>query len=84
MDGAQEDRKPESASVWRYAKASRAHVVIDAAAYFDLMQDAMLKARQRIFLISWDFDSRIRLSEGRRWWNLPRRETFPARSFSEP
>jgi phosphatidylserine/phosphatidylglycerophosphate/cardiolipin synthase-like enzyme len=77
---AQEDEDPPvSNSVWRYAKASRAHVVIDAAAYFELVQDAMLKARQRIFLIGWDFDSRIRLGSGRRWWNLPRRRAFPAR-----
>jgi phosphatidylserine/phosphatidylglycerophosphate/cardiolipin synthase-like enzyme len=68
-----------SQSVWRYARATRAHVVIDAAAYFELMQDAMLKARQRIFLIGWDFDSRIHLGGGRRWWNLPRRRRFPAR-----
>ena len=69
----------ESASVWCYAKASRAHVVIDAAAYFELIQEAMLRARQRIFLIGWDFDSRIRLGKGRRWWNLYRRSTCPAR-----
>ena len=69
--------KPKS--VWRYAKASRAHVIIDAAAYFELMRDAMLNARQRIFLISWDFDSRVRLGGGRRWWNLPRAERYPAR-----
>jgi phosphatidylserine/phosphatidylglycerophosphate/cardiolipin synthase-like enzyme len=68
-----------SASVWRYARATRAHVVVDAADYFDLMQDAMLEARQQILLIGWDFDTRIRLGEGRRWWNLPRRKTFPAR-----
>lgn len=68
-----------SGSVWRYAKATRAHVVIDAAAYFELMREAMLKARQRIFLISWDFDSRIRLPGGRRWWNLPRKDRYPAR-----
>ena len=79
MGGAEEARSSASASVWRYAKASRAHVVIDAADYFDLMQEAMLKARQRIFLISWDFDTRIRLGSGRRWWNLPRRRRFPAR-----
>ncbi|MBW8755685.1 MAG: phospholipase, partial [Sphingomonadales bacterium] len=79
MEGAEEEQQPASPSVWRYARASRAHVVIDAAAYFELIQDAMLAARQRIFLISWDFDSRIRLGEGRRWWNLPRREIFPAR-----
>ncbi len=68
-----------SASVWRYARASRVHVVIDAAAYFELMHEAMLKARQRIFLIGWDFDSRIRLGGGRRWWNLRRKDRFPAR-----
>ena len=66
-------------TVWRYARASRAHVVIDVAAYFELMYDAMLRAQQRIFLISWDFDSRIRLAGGRRWWNLPRKDRFPAR-----
>jgi len=66
-------------SVWRYARASRAHVVVDAAAYFDLMHEAMLGARQRIFLIGWDFDTRIRLAGGRRWWNLPRKDRFPAR-----
>jgi phosphatidylserine/phosphatidylglycerophosphate/cardiolipin synthase-like enzyme len=79
MDGAEREEEPASKSVWRYAKARRAHVVIDADAYFELIQEAMLKARQRVFLISWDFDSRIRLSSGRRWWNLPRRDRFPAR-----
>ena len=53
--------------------------MVDAAAYFELMHEAMLRARQRIFLIGWDFDSRIRLASGRRWWNLPRKERFPAR-----
>lgn len=66
-------------SVWRYAKASRAHVVVDAAAYFELLHEAMLEARQRIMLIGWDFDTRIRLAGGRRWWNLPRKSRFPAR-----
>ena len=66
-------------SVWRFARASRAHLVIDAAAYFELVHEAMLEARQRIFLIGWDFDSRIRLAGGRRWWNRPSRHRFPAR-----
>jgi hypothetical protein len=66
-------------SVWRYARASRAHVVVDAEAYFELIRDAMLEARQRIFLIGWDFDSRVRLAGGRRWWNLPHRKRYPAR-----
>jgi len=76
---AKEEEQGASTSVWRFAKASRAHLVVDAAAYFELMQDAMLAARQRIFLIGWDFDSRIRLGGGRRWWNLPRPSRYPAR-----
>lgn len=59
--------------------ASRAHVVIDAADYFDIMRNAMCRARQRIFLIGWDFDTRILLSSGRRWWDLPRKGRVPAR-----
>lgn len=52
-------------SVWRYVHATRASVVIDADGYFELISDAMLNARQRIFLIGWDFDTRIHLSAGR-------------------
>lgn len=70
---------PVSPSVWRYARASRVHVVVDAADYFGLMQEAMLAARQRIMLIGWDFDTRIRLGQGRRWWNRPTRKRHPAR-----
>ena len=66
-------------SVWRYARASRAHVVIDAADYFDLLHDAMLCARARIMLLGWDFDTRVRLGDGRRWWQAPHRARYPAR-----
>ncbi|GGZ14401.1 phospholipase D-like domain-containing protein [Novosphingobium colocasiae] len=66
-------------TVWRYAMARRARVVVDAADYFDVMRQAMVEARQRIFMIGWDFDSRILLSSGRRWWQLPRKGRFPAR-----
>lgn len=79
MDAEVVEGQPPARSVWRYAQASRAHVVIDAAGYFELAHEAMLKARQRIFLIGWDFDTRIRLAGGRRWWNLPRKQQFPAR-----
>src|SRR6218665_3094285 len=79
MTHGEDEDAPISPSVWRFAKATRAHVVIDAAAYFELMQEVMLKARQRIFLIGWDFDSRIHLGGGRRWWNMPRQGRFPAR-----
>ena len=68
-----------SPSVWRYARAERAHVVIDAADYFGWMQDAFLAARQRIMLIGWDFDTRVQLGRGRRWWNGPSKKTHPAR-----
>lgn len=69
----------QSRSVWRYARATRAHAVVDAADYFDLMRDAMLATRQRIMMIGWDFDTRIIIGNGRRWWNLPRKRVSPAR-----
>jgi phosphatidylserine/phosphatidylglycerophosphate/cardiolipin synthase-like enzyme len=65
--------------VWRYAMASRVRVIIDAEAYFDLMQQAMLKARQRVLLIGWDFDTRIHLTHGRRWWQKGWKREFPSR-----
>jgi phosphatidylserine/phosphatidylglycerophosphate/cardiolipin synthase-like enzyme len=69
----------ENASAWRFARASRAHVVIDAAGYFELLHEAMLAASERIMLLGWDFDTRIRLGSGRRWWDMPRPERYPAR-----
>lgn len=65
--------------VWRYARADRASVIVDAADYFLHMQEAMLKAKQRIFLIGWDFDTRIHLTHGRRWWQRPLRRGHPSR-----
>ncbi|MFM5916562.1 MAG: phospholipase D-like domain-containing protein [Novosphingobium sp.] len=67
------------ASAWRFAKASRAHVVIDAADYYLHMQQAMRRAKQLIHLIGWDFDTRMRLGPGRKFWNLPRKTVNPAR-----
>ena len=51
-----------SPSVWRYVMAERASLVVDADGYFELIREAMLQARQRIFLIGWDFDTRIHLA----------------------
>jgi phosphatidylserine/phosphatidylglycerophosphate/cardiolipin synthase-like enzyme len=51
----------ESASVWRYAHATRAHVIVDAEEYFARMREAMIAAEHRIMLIGWDFDTRIDL-----------------------
>lgn len=56
----------ESDTVWRSAKATRAHVVVDAADYFELIQSAMMNAKQRIMLIGWDFDTRISLHAKRK------------------
>lgn len=65
--------------VWRYARASRVRVIVDAADYFDLMQQAMLKARQRVLLIGWDVDTRIHLTRGRRWWQKGSSRQYPSR-----
>jgi phospholipase D1/2 len=46
---------------WRIARARRAAVVVDAADYFRLARQAMMKARSQILLIGWEFDTRIYL-----------------------
>lgn len=73
------DDEPEEPGVWRYAHADRASVIVDAADYFALMQQAMLKARHRIFLVGWDFDTRIHLALGRRWFHRILRRNYPRR-----
>jgi len=60
------DKSAPSPSVWCFGKASRAHVVVDASAYYTLMREAMLNAQHRIMLIGWDFDTRIALKSHRR------------------
>ncbi|MFM2302536.1 MAG: hypothetical protein RLZZ84_2272 [Pseudomonadota bacterium] len=70
---------PQPSSAWRFVRASRAHVVIDAADYFAVMKHAMLAAQQQILLIGWDFDTRMRLGPGRRWWTGAGRKRWPAR-----
>ncbi|WP_347303780.1 phospholipase D-like domain-containing protein [Croceibacterium sp. TMG7-5b_MA50] len=73
------DDAPVEPGVWRFARASRVRVVIDAADYFDLMQRAMLKARRRVLLIGWDFDTRIHLLRGRRWYQKGIKRQYPSR-----
>jgi len=65
--------------VWRYARARRVRVIVDGAEYFELVQQAMLNARQRILLIGWDFDTRIHLTFGRRWFQKGWLRQFPSR-----
>lgn len=73
------DDSSAAPGVWRYARARRVRIVIDSADYFDLIQQAMLKARQRILLIGWDFDTRIHLSRGRRWYQKGFTREHPVR-----
>ncbi|MGN6500242.1 MAG: phospholipase D-like domain-containing protein [Tsuneonella sp.] len=65
--------------VWRYARAERASVIVDAQDYFALMQQAMLNARRQILLVGWDFDTRIHLTLGRRWFQRVWRRQYPRR-----
>jgi len=54
----------EGANCWKIARADRMSVIVDADDYFRLARDALLKAERRIMLIGWDFDARIRLTDG--------------------
>ena len=69
-------------SVWRFEMATRASLIVDADGYSELIREAMLKARQSIFLIGWDFDTRIHLAAQRQRWKLGVNEggsDYPAR-----
>lgn len=44
---------------WRIERADRASLIVDAADYFRLARQAMLKAEKQILLVGWDFDTRI-------------------------
>ncbi|RDC59656.1 Phospholipase D [Alteripontixanthobacter maritimus] len=72
-------RESVEPGVWRYAHADRATVIVDAADYFSVMQAAMLNAQYRLMMIGWDFDTRIHLAEGRRWWQKGFKEKYPSR-----
>ena len=52
----------KSETVWRVERAERVAVIVDAERYFEIAREALLQARQRIMLVGWDFDARIRLS----------------------
>ena len=47
---------------WRIARATHASVIVDAADYYRIIAAAMEAAEQRIFIVGWDFDTRIALS----------------------
>lgn len=45
---------------WRIEHASRLALIIDAEAYFKAVKEAVLAARHSVYLVGWDFDTRIR------------------------
>jgi phosphatidylserine/phosphatidylglycerophosphate/cardiolipin synthase-like enzyme len=45
-----------------HARADRAAVLVDGAAYFANLKSALQNARRSIFIVGWDFDARIRLT----------------------
>ena len=46
---------------WRIARADQASVIVDAADYYRIIAAAMEAAQKRIFIVGWDFDTRIAL-----------------------
>ncbi|GJD50331.1 Cardiolipin synthase B [Methylobacterium crusticola] len=46
---------------WRVARADRVAVLIDAAAYFARLEEALSRAQRAVLIVGWDFDGRIRL-----------------------
>ncbi len=48
-------------NVWRIEKARRASVLIDAAAYFSAVREALLKAERCVFIVGWDIHSQTPL-----------------------
>ena len=49
---------------WRVPRADQFACIIDAADYFKHVKMAMLRARHRIMLISWDLDARMNFERG--------------------
>lgn len=49
---------------WRVERADRFARIVDAADYFHHAKTAMLRARHRILLVGWDFDSRMTFERG--------------------
>lgn len=47
---------------WRIEHAHRLAFLVDGAAYFAAARAAMAAARRTIFILGWDFDSRVRLA----------------------
>ena len=56
---------------WRIEQAERLALIVDAEDYFRVAKEAMLRARHSVYLIGWDFDTRIRFEPGGRTLDGP-------------
>ncbi|WP_265564522.1 phospholipase D-like domain-containing protein [Sphingomicrobium arenosum] len=50
---------------WRIERATEARMIVDAADYYHIIAEAMQRAKERIFIVGWDFDTRISLAPDR-------------------
>lgn len=46
---------------WTVATASRFGIIVDAGDYFPAVKNSILQAQETVYLIGWDFDTRINL-----------------------
>jgi phosphatidylserine/phosphatidylglycerophosphate/cardiolipin synthase-like enzyme len=46
---------------WRVERADRAALLVDGAAYFASLEQALRSARRSVLILGWDFDGQIRL-----------------------
>ncbi len=51
----------EGKNCWRIAPCERAAFLVDGEAYFRVLAQTLCRARQAVYIIGWDIDSRIRL-----------------------
>jgi phosphatidylserine/phosphatidylglycerophosphate/cardiolipin synthase-like enzyme/uncharacterized membrane protein YdjX (TVP38/TMEM64 family) len=63
----------EDATCWRLTRARRVALLIDGAAYFEALRQALLKARHSVFILGWDINSEISLD--------PKGDGAPLREF---
>ena len=70
LRGRDSDR-PAGKNCWRVDRAQRFYCVQDAADYFRLVRQAMLGARQTVFILGWDIRAKLDL--------LPARNAGPTR-----
>ncbi|UCE86446.1 MAG: hypothetical protein JSU66_01535, partial [Deltaproteobacteria bacterium] len=61
----------EGRTCWRRPRADRVAVLVDGAAYFAALAEAIERAERQILMLGWDFHSRVRLRRDGRPHALP-------------